>query len=73
MTDLDKKPKGGSVQLPWWGWVLVGLAILLALPSLFSEDPLGIGETYGELWADLQSIGENLWFFAREFAGLGQD
>ena len=46
--------------------MLVGLGVLLALPSLFSEDPLGIGETYGGLWEDLKSIGENLWFFIRE-------
>ena len=46
--------------------MLVGLGVLLALPSLFSEDPLGIGETYGGLWEDLKSIGENLWFFLRE-------
>ena len=36
------------------------------LPSLFSEDPLGIGETYGGLWGDLQRIGDGLWFFIRE-------
>ena len=66
MTELREKAKGSSVKLPWWGWVLVGLGVLLALPSLFSEDPLGIGETYGGLWEDLKSIGENLWFFIRE-------
>ena len=66
MTEPREKAKGSSVKLPWWGWVLVGLGVLLALPSLFSEDPLGIGETYGGLWEDLKSIGENLWFFIRE-------
>jgi hypothetical protein len=66
MTEPREKAKGSSVKLPWWGWVLVGLGVLLALPSLFSEDPLGIGETYGGLWEDLKSIGENLWFFTRE-------
>jgi hypothetical protein len=66
MSEPSEKPKGSSVKLPWWGWVLVGVAVLLTLPSLFSEDPLGIQETYGELWEDLQSIGENIWFFIRE-------
>jgi hypothetical protein len=66
MTEPSKNAKRSSVKLPWWGWVLVGVATLLALPSLFSEDPLGIQETYGGLWADLQSIGENIWFFTRE-------
>ena len=66
MTEPREKAKGSSVKPPRWGWVLVGLGVLLALPSLFSEDPLGIGETYGGLWEDLKSIGENLWFFIRE-------
>ncbi|MCF8550337.1 MAG: hypothetical protein K9G09_05545 [Pontimonas sp.] len=69
MADLNKKPKRSRVKLPWWGWVLVGLAVVfIVLPSLFSEDPLGIGETYGGLWGDLQRIGEALWFFAGELA-----
>lgn len=46
--------------------MLVGLGVLLVLPSLFSEDPLGSGETYGGLWENLKSIGENLWFLIRE-------
>jgi hypothetical protein len=66
MSEPSEKPKGSSVKLPWWGWVLVGVAVLLTLPSLFSDDPLGIQETYGGLWTDLQSIGENIWFFIRE-------
>jgi hypothetical protein len=69
MSEPKKKPKRNSVKLPWWGWVLVGLAtVFIVYPSLFSEDPLGIGETYGGLWGDLQSIGESLWFFAGELA-----
>jgi len=42
MTEPSENAKRSSVKLPWWGWVLVGVATLLALPSLFSEDPLGI-------------------------------
>jgi len=69
MANRNKNPRRNSVKLPWWGWVLVGLAVVfIVLPSLFSEDPLGIGETYGGLWGDLQSIGESLWFFAVELA-----
>jgi hypothetical protein len=66
MKDPSKKARKSSVKLPWWGWVLVGLSVLLALPSLFSEDPLVLGETYGGLWESTQSIGEDLWFFIRE-------
>lgn len=67
MADHNKKPKRSSVKLPWWGWVVVGLAVVFIVrPSLFSEDPLGIGGTYGGLWEDLKSIGANLWFFIRE-------
>ena len=58
MGELSENTKSQSVKFPWWGWVLVGIAVVLALPSLFSDDPLGLGEEYGGLWQDLQSIGE---------------
>ncbi len=63
MTEPSKK--GKPPPIPWWGWVLIGLAALLALPTLVSDDPLPTLTSIGEsLW----SIGENLWFFARDLA-----
>ena len=56
MTEPSKK--GKPPPIPWWGWVLIGVAALLALPTLVSDDPL----------PTLTSIGESLWFFAGELA-----
>ena len=61
MTETSKKVKRSPI--PWWGWVLIGLAALLALPTLFSDNPVPILTSIGEsLW----SIGDSLWFFIRE-------
>lgn len=72
MAELSENTKSQSVKFPWWGWVLVGIAVVLALPSLFSDDPLGVRADLTATWQALQSIGEDLWFFASELFRIGE-
>jgi hypothetical protein len=59
----EPSKKGKPPPVPWWA--LIGLAALLALPTLVSDEPFPTLTSIGEsLW----SIGENLWCFARDLA-----
>lgn len=65
----ESSKKGKPATIPWWGWVLIGIGAVLALPTLLSDDPFPTLTSIGE---SLSSIGENLWFFIREgLKGVG--